>query len=153
MPPSTSTAPSCSWSSLYRTQGAKAAGEAFRTEMKGYEDCPPRALPNPENMDNFWANEFMQLTIYLPDLRKVLDNKVSISVVAGEKSRDAFYARTTIPQSEILGCPWYVLPGNHSGYELEPDAFCSRRSVIWKAGRRYGATGYESGKVRVQVKR
>lgn len=108
---------------LYRTQGAKAAGEAFRTEMKGYEDYPPRALPNPENMDNFWANEFMQFTIYCPDLRKIVDNRISISVIAGEKSRDAFYARTTFPQSEILGCPRYVLPGNHSGYELEPETF------------------------------
>ncbi|SLM35687.1 Alpha/Beta hydrolase fold [Lasallia pustulata] len=108
---------------LYRTQGAEAAGESFRTEMKGDEDWQSGALSNLKNMDNFWANEFMQFTIYCPDLRKIVDNKVSISVAAGEKSRDAFYARTTFPQSEILACPRYVLPGNHSGYEHEPATF------------------------------
>ncbi|KAI4134263.1 MAG: hypothetical protein LQ347_001669 [Umbilicaria vellea] len=108
---------------LYRTQGAKAAGGSFRTEREGYEDCALRALPKSENMNNFWANEFMQFTIYCLDLRKIVENKVSLSVAAGEKSRDAFYARTTFPQSDILGYPRYVLPGNHKGYGLEPEAF------------------------------
>ena len=109
----------------YLTEGADAAGASFRTEMKGYEEDGTRnlTLAEPENAENFWKNEFMQFTIYCPDLRKIVTNLVSISVAAGAKSRDAFYARTTFPQSEILGCPRYVLPGNHSGYEEEPAVF------------------------------
>ena len=110
---------------IFRTQGARAAGESFQTEMKGYENSPPLTLVEPENMDNFWKNEFMQFTIYCPDLRKIVKNGVSIAVAAGVKSADAFYARTTFPQAEILQCPRFELPGHHSGYEVEPAAFAT----------------------------
>jgi hypothetical protein len=34
-------------------------------------------------MENFWENEFLQFAIYCPDLRTIVDNKVSIAVAAG----------------------------------------------------------------------
>ena len=115
----------------YREKGVMAAGQAFRAEMKGYE---PSELSKPENegglkvpaeadLVNFWDNEFLTFTIYCPDLRKIVDNKVSIAVAVGSRSGDAFYARTTIKQAEILGCPHLQFPGHHNGYDSQPLEF------------------------------
>ena len=111
----------------YRAKGPLAAISEFRTAMKGFEDSPP-PLTSPSTADwhNFWQNEFLLFTIYCPDLRQIVMNNVSICVAGGEKSLDAFYARTTFPQSEILGCPRFILPGHHQGYEAEPSAFAIR---------------------------
>ncbi|KAJ6083983.1 hypothetical protein N7486_010783 [Penicillium sp. IBT 16267x] len=72
---------------------------------------------------NFWEYEFLQFTIYCPDLRRIVENRVKIGVAAGVKSEDVFYARTTFPQAEILACPRFLLPGHHSGFEAEPKLF------------------------------
>ena len=107
----------------YRKEGELGARKMFMTEMKGYENTPPLSRPSPEDGKNFWENEFLTFTIYCPDLRKIVRNKVSIGVAAGEKSRDAFYARTTIEQASILNCQRFMVPGHHNGYESEPDKF------------------------------
>ncbi|EXJ86907.1 hypothetical protein A1O3_03861 [Capronia epimyces CBS 606.96] len=108
---------------LYRRQGAQAAFQSFRTEMRGYENSPPLSLPHPDNLEKFWRYEFLQFTIYCPDLTRIVRNGVSIGVAAGLKSADAFYARTTFPQAEILQCPRFEFPGHHGGYESEPALF------------------------------
>jgi hypothetical protein len=91
--------------------------------MKGFEDSPPLSTPSFEDGKNFWENEFMQCSIHCPDLKKITENKVSIGVAAGVKNADAFYARTTIPQLEILSCPRLLFPGHHMGFEAEPAIF------------------------------
>jgi hypothetical protein len=63
------------------------------------------------------------MTIYCPDLTKVVQNKVSVAVMAGEKSKDAFYARTTVGQAKFMQCPRIVAPGNHFGFDFEAEAF------------------------------
>jgi pimeloyl-ACP methyl ester carboxylesterase len=115
----------------YRERGVMAAFEAFRTEMKGYDPVElsksedQGGLKKPASADgiNFWENEFMTFTIYCPDLRKIVDNRVSISVAKGVLSGDAFYARTTIKQAEILGCSQFLFPGHHNGYDSQPVEF------------------------------
>jgi pimeloyl-ACP methyl ester carboxylesterase len=116
---------------MYREKGMTAAAQAFGTEMKGYdaserlkpEDQGGLRRPSPADGMNFWENEFMTFTIYCPDLRKIVENKVSIAVAVGKKSGDAFYARTVIKQAEILGCAQYVFPGHHNGYDSQPVEF------------------------------
>ncbi|KAJ5675850.1 hypothetical protein N7462_008747 [Penicillium macrosclerotiorum] len=108
---------------VYRSGGVEAAFKTFQVEMKGFEDSPPLEKPSVEDGKNFFENEFLTFTIYCPDLGKVREKQVSVLVVAGEKSGDAFYARTTYAQAEILDCPHRVFPGHHNGYESEPVAF------------------------------
>ena len=110
---------------VYRIHGRKAATIEFTTELKGYGEDEALNLTEPQNAELFWKFEFMQFTIYCPDLRKIVENKVSIAVAAGRKSEDAFYARTTIPQSEILGCPRIMMPGHHSGFDAQPEEFAA----------------------------
>lgn len=109
----------------YRTQGSAAAGMKFFKQLKGDKILPRKSVPDAEDSENFWAREYLQFTIYCPDLRKIVENGVSIAVAAGRLSADAFYARTTVPQAEILGCERFLLPGNHNGYDYEPEAFAA----------------------------
>lgn len=108
---------------IYRAKGPMAALGEFCTEMRGFEDSPPLEGPSEADFDNFWRHEFLLFTIYCPNLQQIVANKVSICVAAGEKSKDAFYARTTFPQAEIMQCPRFLFPGHHSGYQAEPAAF------------------------------
>ena len=110
---------------VYRTHGRKAATMEFTTALKGYADGEALNVTEPQNAELFWKFEFMQFTIYCPDLRKIVENKVSIAVAAGRTSEDAFYARTTFPQSEILGCPRIMMPGHHSGFDAQPEEFAT----------------------------
>ena len=108
---------------IFEDHGPAAANAAFHSELKGFENSPPLTPFTTENMDNFYRHEYMLLTLYCPDLRKIVDNKVSIVVTAGVKSEDAFYARATIYQSEILCCRRVIVPGHHKGYEAWPTEF------------------------------
>ena len=109
---------------LHVTKGMQAAMDAFRSEFRGFSpDDPPRSDCEPEDWAMFWHFEFLVFTIFGPDLRKIKDNGVSIAVAAGVKSGDAFYARSTFPQAEIIGCPRLMFPGNHGGFEMEPKEF------------------------------
>lgn len=110
---------------LFKEQGIEAAMKYFATEMRGYERSGPLVINEPENVANWFENEFLQFTIWCPDLRPIAQNHVSIAVAAGEGSLDAFYARTTVPQAEILGCPRIVLPGNHTAFDNMPEAFAA----------------------------
>lgn len=107
----------------YRSSGTDAALQAFAAEMKGFGNSPPLAEPSSQDWRNSWEYEFLQFTIYCPDLRKIVENRVKIGVAAGVKSEDAFYARTTLLRAGILACPRFLFPDHHSGYEAEPKLF------------------------------
>ena len=36
---------------------------------------------------------------------------------------EIFYVRATVLQVQFLGCERYMLPGNHTGFRYEPEAF------------------------------
>lgn len=110
---------------LYLSSGLEAAAKTFDATFVGYDDegVPPTHAPEPHNPINFWQNEFFPATFYTPDLRKIVRNGTSVAVIAGKRSRDAWYARTTIEQADILGCARIVAPGHHQGFEVEPREF------------------------------
>jgi hypothetical protein len=109
---------------VYREAGVEAAFQAFQTEMKDM-----KTLHRCRNLHTRTAKTSGRMnscnSLYCPDLHKIVDSKVSICVAAGVKSADAFYARTTVPQSQILGCPRFIFPGHHSGYDAEPIPFAT----------------------------
>lgn len=120
--------------SIYKAKGALAAMEEFRSQFVGYEDTPvgTGTILEPEELVNFWENEFVMFTIYCPDLRKIVDNGVSIAVGAGRKSKDVFYARTTIPQAKILDCPRFLFTGHHTAFEEEPATVASEMIAAYE---------------------
>jgi hypothetical protein len=118
-----------------------AAAQAFGTEMKRYdasERLKPEGQgglrrPSPAGGMNFWESEFMTFTVYCPDPRNIVENKISIAVTVGKKSGDAFCARTAIKQADILGCAQYVFPGHHTGYGSQPMEFAKElKEGAWR---------------------
>ncbi|KAH6634394.1 Alpha/Beta hydrolase protein [Chaetomium sp. MPI-SDFR-AT-0129] len=112
----------------YETEGMMPAAMQFASELLGYDDegMPPPKPPVPGNLRNFWENEFLVLLGYVPNLFRIKENGTSVGVMRGERSRDAFYARTTDEMARILDCPHFMVPGHHQGYEPEADKFLPR---------------------------
>lgn len=114
----------CEIHETYLTQGVGAAMGIPRKAFRGFKaDDPPRSDCAPEDREVFFRYEFQIFTLYCPDLRQIREKGASIAVAAGVKSEDANYAVSTFPQAEILGCPRLVFPGNHAGFEMEPEVF------------------------------
>jgi len=55
--------------------------------------------------------------------RKVISSGVTVGIMAGERSGDAFYVKGTIEQARILGCERIVSKGHHLAHEVEPEDF------------------------------
>ncbi|TVY82974.1 putative hydrolase [Lachnellula suecica] len=89
----------------------------------GQDGVPDVASPEPENPINFWENEVLPASLYTPDLRRLVEHGTSVGLMAGKRSRDATFARTTIEQENILGCLRMIVPGHHQGFEAETEAF------------------------------
>lgn len=107
----------------YKTNGGEAAIRYFGSKMVGMDPTEPIAATTLDNAPFFFEYEYTVFTIYTPNMPKLRDNGVSMAVVAGEKSKDAYYARTTAVQAEMLGCPRIMWPGAHTVYKTSPDAF------------------------------
>jgi len=93
----------------------------------GYEDAEiplPRLGGAAESDDErFLKYELLQF-LYFPDLRLLRENGTSVAVAWGKGSgEEIFYVRATVLQVQFLGCERYMLPGNHTGFRYEPEAF------------------------------
>ncbi|KAK0617519.1 Alpha/Beta hydrolase protein [Immersiella caudata] len=110
---------------LYETQGIEQTAAEFSSRLLGYDDegVPPIARPEPENRQNFWDNEFPILLGYTPNMWRLRENKTSIGVMRGVRCRDAFFARSVDEQAQVLGCPMFLVPGHHQGFEAETEQF------------------------------
>ncbi|KAI9148265.1 hydrolase [Paramyrothecium foliicola] len=110
-----------------REEGWQAAHVDFRKAFRGYEeDTPgvkPRMKPEDGNTINFWNNEILSATTFTPDLHKIKKHGVSVGLMRGEASADAFYARTTYEQAKILECERWDVPGHHTGFETDCERF------------------------------
>lgn len=59
----------------------------------------------------------------MPDLRRIVENGVSVGLVTGLRSRDVWYTPATFEQEKIPGCLLMDVPGYHQGCESEMEAF------------------------------
>ena len=110
---------------LYLSAGAETAREVFERNFQslGEDEIPAHSSPSPENVVNFFENEFLLGAMYCPDLRKLVKNKISTGVLAGKRSGNSISAEATLYQAELLGCERMVVPGNHFGFEVEAVEF------------------------------
>jgi len=72
---------------------------------------------------------FICIAMCCPDLRWLKENGVIVGVMAGERSRDAHYTRTTNEEAKIPGSERMVVPGYHQGFELEEEVF---QGALWR---------------------
>lgn len=112
---------------LYEKEGLEKTAAAFEERLIGYDDpgVPKTVPPEPENVKNFWDNEFPSLLGFTPNFWRIRENGTSIGVMRGVRCRDAFFARAVEEQARVLGsnCPVMVVPGHHQGFECETEEF------------------------------
>ncbi|KAH6986786.1 Alpha/Beta hydrolase protein [Ilyonectria destructans] len=110
---------------VFETRGLEQVASEFEEKLTGYNDegIPKTLPPEPENPRNFWENEFPVLLGYVPNLWRLIENKTSIGTMRGVRCKDAFFARAPEEQAKILGCPCFVVPGHHQGFEVETKEF------------------------------
>lgn len=107
----------------FKTHGGEAAIRLFGSKMVGMDPTTPIAQTALDNAPFFFEYEYTIFMIYTPNIAKLRDNGVSMAVVAGEESKEAYYARTTTVQAEMLGCPKIMWPGAHTVYKIYPHEF------------------------------
>lgn len=119
----------------YLSEGEDAAYKLFHPHFPGYDDVDP-PLPRKGGAakgddGRFLKYELLSFFSYVPDLRRVRENGVSVAVAYGKLSGDAWFARATIEAASILGCQRYLLPGNHTGFRYEPEVFAGELLKIF----------------------
>lgn len=107
----------------YLADGPDAAYKLFHPLFLGYEGLPRFGGSAEGDEERFLKYELFPFSMYTPDLRRVRENGLSVAFAYGKLSRDASYVRSTIELAAILGCQRYQVPGNHTGYRYEPEAF------------------------------
>jgi pimeloyl-ACP methyl ester carboxylesterase len=65
------------------------------------------------NVDFFFRHEFRAFFGYLPKIKALRNNKVSIVTATGIDSNDAYYVQTTRALAAELGCNNVEFPGHH----------------------------------------
>ncbi|KAK4460493.1 Alpha/Beta hydrolase protein [Cladorrhinum samala] len=111
---------------LHKNQGLEAAAAEFESKLVGYDDegVPPVVKPDARNRVNFWEYEIPILGGgYTPNLWRIRANGTSVGVMQSVRCREAFFARAPAEQAKILGCPVWVVPGHHQGFEAETEEF------------------------------
>ncbi|KAK2778649.1 hypothetical protein FQN52_002683 [Onygenales sp. PD_12] len=115
---------------LFLERGAGVATKHFQKGFVGYDEVggegePLARLGGGEEGDeeNLLRYELLTLSGFYPDLGRVREAGVRVALAVGRKSKGAFYAVGMQRQSEILGCRLFEVPGNHTGYRYETEAF------------------------------
>lgn len=112
---------------LAETQGYRAAADKFSLQLAEYgyndEGVPRTGGQEEPDVEFFWKYEILISATYLPNLPRLRENGTSVALMAGLRSKDAFYARSTYEQQKVLGCLRVDVPGHHQGFEVETDAF------------------------------
>jgi len=113
---------------VYETKGLAQTAYEFSSRLIGYSDpgIPKVAPQDPQNYRNFWNNEFPVQLGYTPNFWRLKENRTSIGVMRGVRCKDAFFARAATEQAKILGCPLFLMPGHHQGFEAETAEFLPR---------------------------
>jgi pimeloyl-ACP methyl ester carboxylesterase len=101
----------------YKTSGIPAAMGLFAEQLVGM-GSPGDFKPDVANLHNWFQNEFLVMTLYCPDLAKVVENRVSVAVMAGELSGMLFMLGRRL--SRLSGCsvPGLWLQGITLGLRL-----------------------------------
>lgn len=128
-------------------EGAPAAMKLFASRLVGLKlpppgggpppggtGQPPRGLGQAKDMGFFFKREYLNITLFKPNLGAIKAAGVPAAVLAGEASGDAYYVRSARKVAEGLGLPLRTVPGNHLAFLFEPGPFAAAiRGVLASA--------------------
>lgn len=107
----------------FDTEGAGPAMRLFASTMVGVEPVSGPADQAPETHARFLKHEFRRINSYRPDLVRLREAGIPITMLAGADSGDAYYVETARFMAQALPCTLKTMPGHHAGYLFEADAF------------------------------
>lgn len=131
-----------------QAEGAPAAMKLFASRLAGFTPSPgpppgppqagaaprPGGLGQAKDMRFFFSKEYLNITLFKPNLAAIRAAGVPVAVLAGEKSGDAYYVRSARKVAEGLGRPLQTVPGNHLAFLFEPAPFAAAiRGVLGAA--------------------
>lgn len=111
-----------------QTDGPPAAMKMFASRLVGFDHAGARpagsgGLGQAKDISFFLSKEYLNITLFKPDLDTIKAAHVAAVVLAGERSGDAYYVRSARAVASGLGCPFIMVPGNHLAFLIEPAPF------------------------------
>lgn len=109
----------------YKQHGPFAAMKEFSQSLVGFNPQEgSQTVGDKEGMiadslEYFFAHEYAHISSDTPDLEKIKADNIPLVLIAGEDSKDAYYARTARVLAEKLDKPYFTVPGNHVSFKTE----------------------------------
>lgn len=92
-------------------------------------------------MDFFFKHEYKAFVQYIPNVKRIRENKVNMVAAIGRDSDDAHYGQSTRVLASRLHCKWIEFPGQHDVSFYIPQEFAnSIRSTLerWRGRKNDG---------------
>jgi pimeloyl-ACP methyl ester carboxylesterase len=125
-------------------EGWEAALVDFMASLIGAPDIPyPPDLDEriSKNMDFFFKHEYKAFIQYIPNVKRIRENKVNVVTAVGRESNDAYYVQSTRILASKLHCECIEFPGQHDVSFYMPEEFA--KAVRSTLKRRIGNNNYE----------
>ena len=107
-------------------EGWEAALVDFMASLIGAPDIPyPPDLDGrvSEKMDFFFKHEYKAFIQYIPNVKRIRENKVNMVAAVGRDSNDAYYVQSTRALASKLHCECIEFPGQHDVSFYMPEEF------------------------------
>jgi pimeloyl-ACP methyl ester carboxylesterase len=107
-------------------EGWEAALLDFSASLIGAPDIPfPPDIDKrvSGNMDFFFRHEYKTFIKYIPDVKRIRENKVSMMAAIGRDSDDSQYVQSTRALASKLHCECIEFPGQHDVSFYMPEEF------------------------------
>jgi hypothetical protein len=109
------------------SEGWEAALVDFMASLIGAPDIPfPPDLNErvSQNMDFFFKHEYKAFIQYIPNVKRIRENKVNMVAAIGRDSDDAHYVQATRVLASRIHCKCIEFPGQHDVSFYMPKDFC-----------------------------
>ena len=77
------------------------------------------------NLDFFFRHEYKAFTQYIPDVKRIRENKVKMVTAVGRDSDDSQYVQSTRALASKLRCKCIEFPGQHDVSFYMPKEFAT----------------------------
>jgi pimeloyl-ACP methyl ester carboxylesterase len=108
------------------SEGWEAATADFTASLIGAPDIPyPPDLNEriSQNMDFFFKHEYKAFTQYIPNVKRIRENKVNMVAAVGLDSNDAYYVQSTRALTSKVRCECIEFPGQYDVSFYMPEEF------------------------------
>jgi pimeloyl-ACP methyl ester carboxylesterase len=109
----------------FDTEGSASAMRMFASTIVGFEDAEMPGDQTHETSDRFFAHEFRHINSFKPDLGRLRDTGMSITMLIGAESGNAYYVQTARYLAENLPCELRIVSGHHIGYVFKTPGFAN----------------------------